>query len=65
MSPPFIPPKGGKGQKTTGGSCCIYRRGWLSGYLGKDCLERGNVELSYLLFLIFSYLMICGAGKAT
>jgi len=33
MSPPFMPPKGGKGQKTTGGSCCIYRKGmvvWLS-----------------------------------
>jgi hypothetical protein len=64
MSPPFIPPKGGKGQKNTGGSCCICSKRWLSGYLGKDCLERGNVELSYLLYLIFSYLMICGGSKA-
>jgi len=64
MSPPFILPKVDKEQKNTGGSFCICSNRWLSGYLGKGCLKTSNVEFSYLLFLIFSYLMICGGGKA-
>jgi hypothetical protein len=60
MSPPFILSKERKGQKITGDSCCICSNRWLGGYLGKDCVEKGNVELYYLLFIIFSYLMICG-----
>ena len=61
MSPPFfIPSKGGKDKKTQTVPAVYLVRGWLCGYLGKDCLEKGNVELYYLLFIIFSYLMICG-----
>jgi hypothetical protein len=63
MSPPFIPPKGGRTKKQAVLAVYLVREE-LSGYLGKDCLEKGNVELSDLIFIIFSYLIICGWGKA-
>ena len=63
MSPPLCRPKGEKDKKPLAVPAVYIVRGWLCGYLGKGCLERGNVELSYLLFLIFSYLLICGGGK--
>jgi hypothetical protein len=64
MSPPFIPPRGVKDEKPQAVVAVYIVRGWLCGYLGKHYLERGNVELSYLLFLILAYLMIGGGGKA-
>ena len=53
MSPPFIPPMGGNDEKAVAVPAVYIVRGWLSGYLGKGCLERGNVELSYLLLSHF------------
>jgi hypothetical protein len=47
MSPPFFPQRV-KDEKPQAVAVYIVR-GWLSDYLGKGCLQRGNVELSYLL----------------
>jgi hypothetical protein len=65
MSPPFIPPGGVKNEKPQAAPAVYTVRGWLCGYLGKDCLKADNVEFSYLLYLIFSCLMICGSSTAT
>ena len=63
MSPPLSRLKGGKNNKPLAVPAGCIVKGWLCGYLGKGCLQRGNVELSYMLYLISSYLMICGDGK--
>jgi hypothetical protein len=48
--PPFyLPQRGIKGVKPQAVPAVYIVRGWLSGYLGRGCLETGNVELSYLL----------------
>jgi hypothetical protein len=61
MSPPFHPVQRAKGQKNTGGCCCKFRKGMIVVGLSREGLSgKGNVELYYLLFIIFSYLMICG-----
>lgn len=63
MSPPFTPPKGRKDKKARAGFAVYVVIDACLAIWGQDCLQRGNVELSYLLYLIFSCLMICGGGK--
>ena len=53
MSPPFTPPEGAKDEKPQAVAAVYIVRGWLCAYLGKGCLERGNVVLSYLLLSHF------------
>jgi hypothetical protein len=52
--PALYPPlKRIKDEKPRAVAAVYIVRGWLCGYLGKGCLERGNVELSYLLLSHF------------